>query len=119
MKLSNVLKIAGFVPAGLLTTFLLIMGLGEMFGGDISGIQHVVPAAVLLALMWLGWKRPYWGGLGLCIAGVLLGIVVTVMNIPADVKRNFLLIMVLPTFLSGTLLLTSSLLANPKPQHHT
>jgi hypothetical protein len=118
MKLSNGLKIAAFVLADLLTIFLLFMGLGEMFGGDISGIQHVIPAAVLLALMWLGWKHPYWGGLGLCIAGLLLGVVVTVMNIPMDVKRNFLLIIALPAFLSGALLLTSGLLANPKPHPH-
>jgi hypothetical protein len=118
MKLSKGLKTTAFVLAGLLAIFLLFMGLGEMFGGDIGGIQHVIPAAVLLALMWVGWKKPYWGGSGLCIAGVLFSIVVIAMNIPTEIKRNALLIMALPALLSGALLITSSLLASPKPQHH-
>lgn len=118
MKLSNGLKIAAAVPAGLLTIFLLFMGLGEMFGGDISGVQHVIPAMVLLALMWLGWKKPNLGGWGLCIVSLVFSIIVVTMNIPTEIKRNVLLIMALPAFLSGALLLTSSLLANPKTQHH-
>lgn len=55
------------VPVGLL----LLMGFGEMGGGDISGIQHIPEAAVLLALMWAAWRFPWRAG-EVLIAGSML-----------------------------------------------
>ena len=55
------------VPAGLL----VLLGLGEMMGGNISGIQHVPEAALLLALLWLAWRYPWPAGT-ILVAGTAL-----------------------------------------------
>ncbi len=56
------------VPAGLL----LLMGFGEMLGGNITGIQHVPEAALLLVLMWLAWKHAWGAGMVLIAGSVVL-----------------------------------------------
>jgi hypothetical protein len=41
---------------------LLALGIGEMAGGEPSGVQHLPEAAVLLALLVLAWRRPAFAG---------------------------------------------------------
>lgn len=71
MKLANVLKIIAEIPIALLIAFLLFMGMGEMAGGDFSGIGHLLPAVVFGALMWLAWKRPLYAGIILILLGIV------------------------------------------------
>lgn len=56
-------KIAALMLVGLGIAFFLIFALGELAGGEISGVQHLPPAALLGALLWLGWKRPHAAGI--------------------------------------------------------
>ena len=71
MKLAKGLKITALVPLGLATAVLLLFGVGEMASGDWSGVGHLIPAALIGLLMWLGWKRPLWSGILLLILGIL------------------------------------------------
>jgi len=67
-------KIAALMLLGLGVAFFLLFAVAEMAGGDIAGIQHLPPAAVLGALLWLGWKRPRTAGIVLLALAVPLGI---------------------------------------------
>jgi len=46
---------------------LLLFAIGETVGGDWSGLGHLIQAIPIALLMWLGWKRPLWGGIFLLI----------------------------------------------------
>jgi len=67
-------KIAALLLLGLGVGFFLMFAVAEMAGGDIAGIQHLPPAAVLGALLWLGWKRPRTAGIVLLAISVPLGV---------------------------------------------
>jgi hypothetical protein len=67
-------KIAALMLLGLGVGFFLIFAVAEMAGGDIAGIQHLLPAAVLGALLWLGWKRPRTVGIVLLALSVPIGV---------------------------------------------
>lgn len=56
-------KIAALMLVGLGIAFFLIFAVGELAGGETSGVQHLPPAALLGALLWLGWKRPRAAGI--------------------------------------------------------
>jgi hypothetical protein len=49
-------------------------------GGDISGLQHVVEILPLAALAWLGWRRPFWGGIALIVLTLILAGIPIVMD---------------------------------------
>ena len=61
-------KIAALLLTGLGVGFCLIFAVSELAGGEISGIQHLPPAALLGALLWLGWKRPRTAGIIVLLA---------------------------------------------------
>jgi hypothetical protein len=63
MKNSKELRIAALVLSGVTTAILLLFAIGETVGGDWSGLGHLAQAAPIILLMWLGWKRPLWGGI--------------------------------------------------------
>jgi hypothetical protein len=65
------LKIAGSCLLAIPVTILAAFTIGEVAAGDISGLQHVAQLAPLVALAWLAWRRPVWGGAAL-IAGAVL-----------------------------------------------
>ncbi len=54
MQSGKGLKIAALILLGLATAVLLLFGIGEMAGGDWSGIGHLIPAALIGLLTWLG-----------------------------------------------------------------
>jgi hypothetical protein len=67
-------KVAALMLLGLGVGFFLIFAVAELAGGDSAGGQHLPPAAVLAALMWLGWKRPHTAGVVLLALAVPLGV---------------------------------------------
>lgn len=74
-------KIAALLLTGIGVGFFLIFAVGELAGGETSGVQHLPPAALLGALLWLGWKRPRAAGIIVLLAlavpltvGVVVGI---------------------------------------------
>jgi hypothetical protein len=62
---SIVLKRIGLLFLAIPILVLAAFALGEVAGGDISGLQHVPELALLVALGWLAWRRPGWGGAAL------------------------------------------------------
>lgn len=104
MKKVKGLKILASIPTGLVTAILLLFAFGETIGGDWSGLGHLIQVAPILLFMWLGWKRPLWGGISLLVLGFVA------MLSFADALRGPewlapFLIIVLPLVLSGFLLL--------------
>ncbi len=69
--LSKGLFYAALVLLGLYTAFFLVFGIGEMSGGDMSGVAHLLPAAVLIVMIWLVWRAPFETGLTLIVIGLL------------------------------------------------
>lgn len=107
MKTIRGLKIAAMVPLGFMVLMLLIFGIGEMVGGDITGIQHFAQLIVLGLIAWLGWKRPFWGGILLLGCAGLLAFVFV--SMPAEPDMGAVIsqftIVILPLAFSGILLL--------------
>jgi hypothetical protein len=58
-------KITALALLGLGVAFYLIFALGETAGDDISGLQHLLPAAILALLLWVGWTHPRQAGISL------------------------------------------------------
>lgn len=71
MKKVKAVKIVAMIFPGAVIAILLLFGLGETIGGDWSGLGHLIQAAPIVLLMWLGWKRPLWGGTLLLVIGIL------------------------------------------------
>ncbi len=69
-KLPSGLKIGGFGLAGLFVAFWLFMGAGEMLSGDLSGVSHLVPAALVAGAGLLAWRRLLAGGLMMLALGL-------------------------------------------------
>lgn len=56
---------------GLYAFVWLVFGIAEVISGDFSGIIHLVPAIMLIVLMFLAWKRPLEGGIVFAVLGIL------------------------------------------------
>jgi hypothetical protein len=107
MKKVKGLKIVALIFPGLAVAILLMFTIGETVGGDWSGLGHLIQAIPIVLLMWLGWKRPLWGGIFLL---VLAGIASYALRGP-DWLGPFVIV-IAPLFLSGILLLGASRLEN-------
>ena len=59
------LKIAASALIAVPVVALLVLGLGEVLGGDVTGVQHLPEAAALFILLLVGWRYPR-------VTGVLL-----------------------------------------------
>ena len=81
-------KIAALMLVGLGVGFFLIFAVAEMAGGEGSGIQHVPPAVLLGALLWLGWKRPRAAGLVVLFAFAVPLTVAFVVGVATDDVRT-------------------------------
>jgi hypothetical protein len=105
-------KIAALVLLGLGAAFYLTFAVGEVAGGDISGVQHLPPAAIFAALMYLGWKRPRTAGIVLLALAVPLGAVYVGVLIARDLPLTWALFVALPPVVTGLLLLRAG-----RPEH--
>jgi len=104
MKSIKALKIIALIFPGLVVAILMLFTVGETIGGDWSGLGHLIQVAPIVLLMWLGWKRPLWGGIFLLLLGLLASLSF------ADAVRGSewlapFLIIIAPLLLSGLLLL--------------
>jgi hypothetical protein len=95
------MKIAALVLLGLGIAFYLAFAVGEMAGGDISGIQHLLPAAVLGVLLWLGWKRPRTAGIVLLALAIPLGAAYIAVLVVRHLALPWALWIALPPALTG------------------
>lgn len=108
MKTVQSLKVAALVPLGFMVLILLILGIGETLGGDLSGLMHFVPVIFVALVAWLCWKHPLWGGV-LLLAGVVFEVIAFWGVLVGRPPMWFwmLIIMILPLAFSGLLLLTA------------
>jgi hypothetical protein len=92
--------------------FFLAFGIGEVMGGDISGLIHLAPAVLIYALVYLCWRRPFEGGITLMVVAIISGISVIPAYFANSGVNSFSgLIGVLPSFVAGLLLLIAWLIA--------
>jgi len=101
------LKIAALIFPGLTIAVLLLFAFGETSGGDRSGLGHLIQVIPIAILMWLGWKRPFWGGIFFLVLSFLAW------RSFADALRGPewlapFLIIIAPLLLSGLLLLSAA-----------
>jgi len=68
---SKGIKIFAEVFPGIPLVILLLFAIGETVGGDWSGLGHLIQAIPIALLMWLGWKRPLWGGTLLLVLSLI------------------------------------------------
>lgn len=98
-------KIAALVLLGLGVAFYLTFAIGEVAGGDVSGVQHFPEAAILLALLVVASKRPFVAGVALLALAVPLGIAYVVLLVVRDLPPTWALFVALPPVVTGLLLL--------------
>ena len=98
-------KIAALVLLGLGAAFYLTFAVGEIAGGDVSGVQHLPPAAILAALMYLGWKWPRSAGIFLLALALPLGVVYVAVLVARDLPLTWAMLVALPPIVTGALLL--------------
>lgn len=107
------LRRAAFLTLGLFAAFLAFMGVGEMVSGDLSGVQHLVPALLAIGLMLLAVKRPLAAGVILLgLGAAAFALFYNAMIRPED-KLGGATIMGGPFLFSGLLLLVAAALARP------
>jgi hypothetical protein len=97
-------KIAALVLLGSGAAFYGLFAVGELAGGDISGVQHVPPAVLLAALMVVAWKRPRAAGIVLLALSVPLGVAYVVLLVVRDLPLPWALVVALPPVVTGLLL---------------
>lgn len=98
-------KIAALVLLVLGVGFYLMFAVGEAVGGDISGVQHFLPAAVLAVLVWAAWNRPWTAGVVLLLLAVPLGAVYVAILVVRNLPLWLWLVVAFPPILTGALLL--------------
>lgn len=64
-------RIAALIFPGISLVILLLFAIGETVGGDWSRLGHLIQAIPIALLMWLGWKRPLWGGILLLVLSLI------------------------------------------------
>jgi hypothetical protein len=104
MKNVKSLKIVAMIFPGAVIAILLLFTFGETFGGDWSGLGHLVQAIPIVLGMWVGWKRPLWGGMFFLVLS-LLALNSFVGDFAGPDWLAPFLIIIAPLFLSGMLLL--------------
>ena len=114
-------RIAGLAPLGLQAALFLLLGLGEMLSGDLSGAAHLLQLVVVVLCGLLGWLRPLETGFSLLVAGVFTaaGMLLPLLTPNSIYKLDDLLspalILGLPLVLSGLSFLIGGLPARAAP----
>lgn len=106
MKHVKALKIAALVFPGLTVAVLFLFAVGELVGGDWTGVGHLAQAIPILLFLWLGWKRPLWGGIFLLALSLLAALSLAPILSGPDWLAPFLIVIV-PLLLSGVLMLSA------------
>ena len=110
MKTVQGLKVVAMLPLAFMLMVLMMFGIGEMAGGDLSGAGHLIPVIFAGLIIWLCWKRPLWGG-SLLMLGAAFEVFVfrDIFHAPSlELVLAPLFMMILPLAFSGLLLLTAA-----------
>jgi hypothetical protein len=107
MQKTKTMKIIALIPSGLVAGILLLFLIGETVGGDWSGLGHLIQLIPVVLFMWLGWKRPLWGGIFLLVLSLIAAYSFANPLRGTDWLAP-LLIIVTPLILSGILFLSAA-----------
>ncbi len=112
IRMARWLRIAGLVALAVPAAILLIFGVGEMAGGDLSGAVHLVELAVTVLLGVLAWMRPLEGGAALAAAGGVFSVLLLreASGGKGGVMSSAILILALPQIVAGGLFFLAGLL---------
>jgi hypothetical protein len=102
---SKRLKPVGIVLLALPILILAVFAIGEVAGGDISGLQHIIQLVPLLLLAWLAWRWPVWGGIVLTATSLIV-VTLVILFLPGLATGPFTLfraILFLPPLVAGVL----------------
>lgn len=97
-------KVAALILLSLGVGFFLLFTIGEVADGDTTGLQHLPPALVLGALLWLAWKRPRQAARALLAITALLVIADIGLLATYGPSLGFALVVVLPSLVVWLLL---------------
>ena len=111
------LKIAALALMALVALFFSVMGIGEMLGGDLSGVFHLPPVALIALMMWFGWKKPLSGGATMFGLGIVVSIFFFVVTTQTD-RAVAISLMGGPFLLPGLMFMAAALLENPHRARH-
>lgn len=93
------------IPIGFLFLFLF----GEVFSGDMSGFSHILQILPFLVLVYIAWRWPFWGGIVLLLLSIMFGALYAIdVLFPWQTVLLVELVLFLPPFISGTLLILSA-----------
>lgn len=118
MKTSKSLKIAATALMALAAAFFMFMVVGEMLGGDLSGMIHLPPVALIVLMMWFGWKKPLTGGITMALLGLVIGVYFFSLAPKSEMRMAGVLIMSMPFLLPGLMFITASMLEHRNPTQH-
>jgi hypothetical protein len=109
-KLSDWLRWLALAPASFFTALWLLFGVGEVLGGDQSGLIHLAPALLMIGLLVVAWKWGRLGGIAMLATGlvVIIYLLIAIEN-PAS-KLPGALLTGGPFLVSGLLFLLADLL---------
>jgi len=99
-------RIAGLGLVAIPLSLLVLFTYGESTGGDLSGLQHLVEAVPLAALVALAWYRPRVGGPLLAASSALIGLlffVATGGQVSPGLATGTALVFFAPPLLAGVL----------------
>ena len=103
MKLPNGLKIGAEVLLGATIIIMLYICINEISTGNQAGMLFLLPLAIFVVFMWLGWIRPLETGVGLALLGII------VFTFPENIVIDSIAWRTIgaPTLITGFLLLGS------------
>lgn len=107
---SRALKYAGMAILVIPIAILLLFTIGEVAGGDISGLGHLLQVFPIIVLAIAAWKWPRIAGLFLIGLGILLAAIYPFVfsHLRFEVVLITEVMLFLPPIVSGTLLLLST-----------
>ncbi|MDQ5951861.1 MAG: hypothetical protein QG639_1142 [Patescibacteria group bacterium] len=112
MKITSVhYKIAAESILAIPMILLIILGSGEMVGGDISGAQHFIELIPFIFLAIISWLYPKLGGIILTACSALLAALYITLfgSFPMIYRIINDVILFLPPFVAGILFLTAGM----------
>ena len=98
-------KRAALALLGLGIVFYLMFAIGELAGGDVSGVQHFLPVAILAALAIVAWHRPRAAGIALLALTIPLGAAYVALLVVRHLPPTWAVMIVGPPLVTGYLLL--------------
>jgi peptidoglycan/LPS O-acetylase OafA/YrhL len=110
---SRIALMAGLGVLGLYVFILLLIGIGKMAGGDMTGIAHLFMATLVAGMAYLAYRCPCESGVVLLLLGILSGFVFLQISIaqPVSIQISSFILGSVPFLLAGLFIIASGWLS--------